>query len=94
MHKKCSVCEEATAQYLIKDTADYYCKECAIQCFGDLGLLITVEEQARKLKEMIDASVAEPQEKSPDTFQSDLGKDDLGSLSQEQDNDENEEEKE
>ncbi|MBI3033202.1 hypothetical protein HYY69_07030 [Candidatus Woesearchaeota archaeon] len=59
MHKKCSVCEETTAQYLIKDTTDYYCEECALQCFGDLGLLISVEEQARKLKEMIDTSITQ-----------------------------------
>ncbi len=84
------MCEEETAQYLIKDTADYYCKECAIQCFGDLGLLITVEEQARKLKEMIDASVAESEQRSQDDF-NDL---DQKSFSLEDTEEEKEEEKE
>lgn len=91
MHKKCSVCEEATAQYLIKDTTDYYCEECALQCFGDLGLLVTVEEQAKKLKEMIDASLIDPEQQSKDDFQSDL---DQESLSQEDTEVEQEEGKE
>ena len=51
------MCDEALAQYLIKDTNDYYCEDCAIEWFGDLGMLISVEKQAHHLKEMIDAVV-------------------------------------
>ena len=59
MEKKCSVCEEVSALYLVKDTKDYYCQECALQCFGDLNLLITVEQQARNLKDKINDAVVD-----------------------------------
>ena len=32
---KCIVCGES-ASYFIKGTSDAYCKDCAIDCFGDL----------------------------------------------------------
>ncbi|MBU0470013.1 MAG: hypothetical protein KKA62_02355 [Nanoarchaeota archaeon] len=53
MVKRCIVCNEAEAKYMIKDTSDYYCKECALENFSDLQLLITVEEVAQQLKEFL-----------------------------------------
>lgn len=43
MKRKCLICEEE-AQYAIKDTKDYYCKECATEQFGDITYLILLEE--------------------------------------------------
>ncbi|MBS1266222.1 MAG: hypothetical protein MAG795_00189 [Candidatus Woesearchaeota archaeon] len=42
MPKKCIICEEP-AQFGIKCTRDYYCRECAKQSFSDLGLLKKLE---------------------------------------------------
>ena len=50
--KKCIICGEE-AKYLIKDTSDYYCKECSEENFGDLDYLQKIEESALKLKEII-----------------------------------------
>ena len=52
MAKKCTMCG-AEAKYWIKDTSDYYCEECAIDSFGDISVLVKVEEQAQALKEAI-----------------------------------------
>ncbi len=52
MGKKCIICnQEATFQ--IKDTFDYYCPECAEDNFADLSVLVKVEEEAQRLKELI-----------------------------------------
>jgi hypothetical protein len=58
MGKKCILCEEE-AKYLIKDTSDYYCEECANESFGDLSVLVSVEEQAKKIKQMIEEKAKE-----------------------------------
>ena len=50
--KRCIVCS-IEASYKIKDTSDYYCKECAEENFADLSMLITVQEEAQRLKEFI-----------------------------------------
>jgi len=52
MGKKCIICNEE-ACYKIKDTSDYYCQECAEENFSDLNLLITMEEEAKRLKEYL-----------------------------------------
>lgn len=52
MRKKCVVCD-APAQYRIKDTSEFYCKDCAEEHFADLQLLVTLEEEAQRLKEYI-----------------------------------------
>ena len=44
---------DASATHKIKDTADYYCQECAEENFSDLTLLVAVEEEAQKLKEFL-----------------------------------------
>jgi len=39
-NKLCIICEETNAEYCIKDLRkDCYCKKCAEDSFGDLGLL-------------------------------------------------------
>ncbi len=61
MTKKCIVCSEE-ASHRIKDTSDYYCKDCATENFADLNLLITIEEdKAQKLKNFLKNKLS-PQE--------------------------------
>jgi len=52
MGKRCIVCAEE-AVYKIKDTSDYYCKDCALESFSDLAVLLKVEEEVNRLKEVI-----------------------------------------
>jgi hypothetical protein len=52
MVKKCIICNDE-AGYKIKDTSDYYCQECAEENFNDLNLLVTMEEEAKRLKEYL-----------------------------------------
>ena len=52
MVKRCIICSEE-ARFKIKDTSDYYCKECAEENFNDLNLLVTMEEEAKRLKEYL-----------------------------------------
>ncbi len=52
MGKKCIICDEP-AIYKIKDSADYYCQECAQDNFADLSVLVTVEEEAQRLKKIV-----------------------------------------
>lgn len=53
MTKHCIICNDP-ATFQIKDTADYYCQNCAEENFADLSLLVKVEEEAQKLKEYVD----------------------------------------
>lgn len=52
MVKRCIVCTEE-AEFKIKDTSDFYCHDCAEENFSDLSLLISVEEEAQRLKEYL-----------------------------------------
>jgi hypothetical protein len=52
MGKKCIICLEE-AKFKIKDTSDYYCQECAEENFNDLNLLVTMEEEAKRLKKYL-----------------------------------------
>ena len=52
MSKKCIICNEQ-ATFKIKDTADFYCQPCAEENFGDLTMLVKLEEEAQRLKEFI-----------------------------------------
>ncbi len=56
MTKKCIICNKP-AVYRIKDTPDFYCDECAEENFGDVNMLIRVEEEAQKLKEYLEKKV-------------------------------------
>jgi len=61
MGKKCIICG-ADAIYIIKDTSDAYCQECALDCFNDVSFLQKVEEQALELKELIKDRIEEESE--------------------------------
>lgn len=39
VNKTCFICEKEKAEYVIKGTDDFYCKDCAEDAFGDLELL-------------------------------------------------------
>ena len=52
MGKKCIICDKP-AIYKIKYSADYYCQECAQDNFADLSVLVTVEEEAQRLKKIV-----------------------------------------
>ena len=52
MVKKCIICDEP-ATFCIKDSSECYCTMCAKENFNDLSYLLRVEEQARKVKELI-----------------------------------------
>lgn len=56
MDKKCIICD-ADAEYMIKNSKDFYCKECALDYFADLDMLCKVEEEAQKLKEYLNEKV-------------------------------------
>ncbi|MBI4981021.1 hypothetical protein HZC30_05705 [Candidatus Woesearchaeota archaeon] len=56
MTKKCTICNKP-AVYRIKDTPDFYCNDCAEENFGDVNMLVKVEEEAQKLKEYIETGV-------------------------------------
>ena len=53
MGKRCIICGE-DAKLQIKGTSDFYCNECAAEHFDDVDVLISVEEQARKIKKLVE----------------------------------------
>ena len=53
MAKKCIICNKE-AEFTIKDSTEYYCKECAGEHFSDLSFLQKVEQETRVLKEIIE----------------------------------------
>lgn len=61
MSKKCIICEEE-ATYRIRDTSDYYCQECAEENFGDLNVLVKVEEEAQALKKLVEERIGQDSE--------------------------------
>jgi hypothetical protein len=61
--KKCIICGEE-AEFCIKGTSDYYCKECAEEHFADLSVLHKVEEEAQRLNEIIKEKMKEEKEES------------------------------
>lgn len=58
MPKKCIICGEE-AEFNIKDTSDFYCKECALEHFDDLKALVTVEKQAKRIKKLVEENMGE-----------------------------------
>lgn len=58
MNKKCIICEQE-ATLMIKDTNNYYCEECANEHFNDISCLQKVEEQAQKLKQLVEEKTDE-----------------------------------
>ncbi len=63
MTKKCIICRQ-TAYYQIKDSADYYCRDCAEENFSDVEMLVTVEEEAQRLKQAVDERLGEDAEET------------------------------
>ena len=61
MGKKCVECDEE-AKYKIKDSPEYYCTECAEEHFGDLDLLVVLEDEAQRLKDFVNKKILSPQE--------------------------------
>ena len=51
--KKCIICGKE-AEFAIKDSNEYYCKECAAEHFNDTSYLQKIEEQAAELKKLIE----------------------------------------
>ena len=47
------------AEFSIKGSSSYYCKECADENFSNLELLQKIEEQARKLKKVVEDKTTE-----------------------------------
>jgi hypothetical protein len=61
MAKKCSICGDE-AKYQVKDSSDFYCRDCAEEQFGDIAMLVRVEDQAVKLKKVVDDRLNEEPE--------------------------------
>lgn len=53
MAKKCIICGNK-AEFKIKNGSESYCGECAGMQFGDVGMLVRLEEEAKKLKKYIE----------------------------------------
>lgn len=49
MPKRCTICGEE-AEFCLKNTSAFYCKDCAKENFSDLELLQKLGEQAAALK--------------------------------------------
>lgn len=63
MAKKCIICGNE-AEFCIKGSSECYCPGCAEEHFGDVNMLMKVEEEAQKLKSMLDEKIddnTEPQ---------------------------------
>ena len=50
MKKSCTICG-GTAEFLVKDSTQASCRECAVDCFRDISFLQKVEEQAKIVRE-------------------------------------------
>ena len=55
MPKRCLICS-SEAQFAVKGTSDFYCGTCAEEHFGDIALLVAIEEQAKQMKEAVDGA--------------------------------------
>lgn len=56
--KKCVVCSDP-AHMQIKDSNDYYCKSCAQDCFSSMDLLVAIEAEAQRIKQILDNTVSD-----------------------------------
>ena len=61
MAKKCIICGENEAEFMVKDSSEFYCHECAQNSFGDIALLVKVEDEAKKLQQFIDGNNLPPE---------------------------------
>lgn len=53
MGKKCTICSQE-AMFWVKGSSEYYCQGCAEEHFGDVSLLVPVDEQAKNLKKAME----------------------------------------
>lgn len=58
MVKKCIICDEK-AEFRIKDSNEFYCRECAEENFSDLSLLQKLEKEAQTIKKIVDKKINE-----------------------------------
>jgi hypothetical protein len=58
MGKKCTICGEE-AELKIKNSSDYYCNDCALENFGDITVLVKIDEEAKRLKALVDQQIDE-----------------------------------
>jgi hypothetical protein len=56
--KLCVVCNEP-AHLQIKDSIDYYCKKCGQDCFSSLDLLVAIESEAQRIKNILDNNISD-----------------------------------
>ncbi len=61
MGKKCTICN-AQAKLQIKDTSDYYCDDCAKENFGDITMLVKIEQESQRLKRFLEEKIDSEQE--------------------------------
>ena len=52
MNKTCIICKKP-ATFVIKESIEAYCDDCAGDCFSDTSFLQKVEEQAQQLKQLV-----------------------------------------
>ena len=57
MGKKCNICGK-NAEFVIRGTSDYYCKEHAEEFFGDVSILESIEEQANNFKKALEMKIS------------------------------------
>ncbi len=53
MPKKCVICKEE-ALFAIKNTNDFYCKDCAEEQFDDVSYLVSVNERNKNDEQQIE----------------------------------------
>ena len=61
MAKKCIMCEK-NADLMIKGTSDFYCRECAVEQFGNIEVLVSVDDEANRLKKKVDEIITQADE--------------------------------
>ena len=61
MSKKCILCDDE-AEFAVKGTNNFYCRDCASEQFGDLGLLQKISEERKVSKELVDSPGREQEE--------------------------------
>ena len=50
--KKCNLCSN-DAVFLVKETSEYYCEDCALENFSDIGALTRIDEEIELKKRKI-----------------------------------------
>jgi hypothetical protein len=59
MKKVCVICQVKEAILCIKGTNECYCYDCAIESFGDINLLVKIEDGAKRLHDFIEKKLSE-----------------------------------